>query len=167
MVIEHQRDHLPVLIFFYFACHFMPPHLFVERIQQLLSRRSARECGTMMLCSAETTKVEQAFLCPRKGNTHAIEQVDDRRRHLAHRFRRRLAREKIDAVNRVVKMFPGRIALTLGVDRAVDAALSANGMRTLYGDDRKQIYRVTSFGDLHRRGQTCESTADDCDLDSI
>src|SRR5690242_17389461 len=100
--------------------------LLVERIQELLAGRSSGECSAVMFGAAETTKVEQAFVRAREGNAHAIEQVDDRWRHLAHRFCGRLVGEKVAAVNSVVKMFPGRIAFALGIDGAVDAALRAH-----------------------------------------
>ena len=103
----------------------------------------------------------------REGNAHAIEKIDDRRRHFAHGFGRRLVREKVAAVNRVVEMFPGRIAFAFGVDRAVDAALSANRMRALHRNDRKKIDRVTRLGNPHCRRQTGEAAADDRDLDSV
>ena len=88
-----------------------------------------------MFCAAEATEVEQSFVRAREGNAHAIEQVDDRRRHFAHGFGGRLIGEKVAAVNRVVEVFPGGIAFAFCVDRAVDSALRANRMRTLYRND--------------------------------
>src|SRR5207244_11646673 len=138
---------------------FRTQHLVVERIQKLLSRRSAGECGAVMFGAAKAAKVQQSLFRSREGNTHAIEQVYDRRRHFAHRFGRWLVREKVATVNRVVKVLPCRITLTFGVHRAVDSALRANRMRTLYRDDGKQIDRVPDFSDLHRRRQTRKSAA--------
>src|ERR1051325_2311909 len=121
MVVEHERHHFPVLKFPDFAVDFGPPDLFVERVQELLTRRSSGECSAVMLSAAEASKVEQTLGRTRKGNTHAVEQVNDRRRHFAHLFDGRLIGEKVTAVNSVVKMFPRRIALAFSVDRAVDA----------------------------------------------
>src|SRR5215475_6493205 len=103
----------------------------------------------MMSRAAKTPEVKQSFARPGEGNTHAIEQVDDRGRHLAHGFRRRLVREKVTAVNSVVEMFPGRVAFALCVDGAVDTTLRTNRMRTLYWNYREEIYSVTCFRDLH------------------
>ena len=70
-------------------------------------------------------------------------------RHLAHRFDRRLVGEEVAAVNRVVEVFPGRVAFAFGVDGAVDAALRADRMRTLHRNDREQIDRMARLSDLH------------------
>ncbi len=88
-----------------------------------------------MFGAAKATKIEQAFLSAREGNAHAIEEIDDRRRHLAHGFCRRLIGEKVAAVNRVVEMFPGGIAFAFGVDGAIDATLRTNRMRAFDGDN--------------------------------
>src|ERR1043166_5862831 len=126
MIVEDERHHLPVFKLPDFALNFVTSHLLVERVEELLARRSSGERGAVMFGAAETTKVEQAFVRTREGNAHAIEQVDDRRRHLTHRLRRRLVGEKVAAVNSVVEMFPGRIAFAFGVYGAVDAALRAH-----------------------------------------
>ena len=135
VVVEHERQHFPVLKLSDFAADFVAPYLFVECVKKLLAGRSAGKRSAVMFRAAEATKIEQAFLRAREGNTHAIEQVNDRGRHLAHGFRRWLIGEKVAAVNSVVEMFPGRIAFAFGVDRAVDAALRANRMRTLHRND--------------------------------
>src|ERR1043166_7062439 len=120
-----------------------------------------------MFSAAETAKIEQPFARTRERHAHAIEQVDDRGRHLAHCFRWRLIGEKVAAVDRVVKVQPGGIVFAFGVNGAVDAALCANRVRTLHGNDRKQIDSVTTLSDLHRGGETGEPTANDRDLQTI
>src|SRR5205807_10310929 len=100
------RHHLPAFVLTNFPRDFIATDLFIERVQKLLPSRCPRKGGAMMLGSAKTTKVEQSFIRSRKRHSHAIEQVDDRRRHLAHGFRRRLIREKVAAINRVVEMLP-------------------------------------------------------------
>jgi len=62
-------------------------------------------------------------------------------------------------------MFPGRVAFTFRIDRAVDAALGTDRVRTLYRYHRKKIDFVTGFGDFHGRRQTGESASNDYDLD--
>jgi hypothetical protein len=76
-----------------------------------------------MFSAAKTAEVEQSFARARERHSHAIEQVDDRGRHLAHGFGRWLIGEEVAAVDRVVEVQPGRITFALGVDCAVDAAL--------------------------------------------
>src|SRR5215217_564278 len=106
MIVEHERHHLPVFKFPYFAVNFVTTNLFVQGVEQLLAGRSSGERSAVMFSAAKTAEVEQSFRRAREGNTHAIEQVNDRRRHLAHRFRRWLVREKVAAVDSVVKVFP-------------------------------------------------------------
>src|SRR6185503_1888919 len=120
-----------------------------------------------MFSATETTKVEQSFRRAREGNTHAIKKVNDRGRHLAHRFRGWLVREKVAAVNSVVEMFPRRIAFALCVDGAVDAALRANRMRALHGHNRKQIDSMAGFRDLHGGRESSQSSADNRDFHSV
>src|ERR1700752_623010 len=123
MVVEPERHHFPVFKLPDLAAYFISSDLFVERVEKLLARRGAGKGGAVMFSAAKATKVEQAFRRSREGNTHAVEQVNDRRRHFAHRFGRRLICEKVAAVNSVVEMFPGGIAFAFSVDCSVDAAL--------------------------------------------
>src|SRR5439155_10404313 len=167
ITVEHQGQHGPGFIFLNPARHFVTPHLFIERVQELLARRSAGKCGAMMFGAAEAAKVQESFLRARKGNSHAIEEVDDCGGHFAHRFRGWLIREKVPAVNGVVKMFPRRIAFTLSIDCAVDTTLRADRMRALDRHDGKEIDVMTGFSDLHRRRETGEPAADYRDFDLI
>jgi hypothetical protein len=41
MIVEHQRHHFPVFKLPDFAVYFMSSHLFVERVEQLLTGRSS------------------------------------------------------------------------------------------------------------------------------
>ena len=115
-----------------------------------------------MQSSAESAKVQKTFLRPRKRNAHPVKKINDLRSHLAHFLDGRLIRQKIAAVNRIVKMFPRRIAFALRIDRAVDAALRANRMRTLDRNDRQKINIVSRFGNLHRRRKSRQAAADNC-----
>jgi len=107
-----------------------------------------------MLGATKAAKIQEPFGSAREGHAHAIEEIDDRGRHLAHGFCRWLISEKVTAVHRVVKVFPGRIAFTFGVDSAVNPTLRAHRMRTLNRNDREQINGVACLGYLHRRGQS-------------
>src|SRR5262245_16660663 len=128
MIVEHERHHFPAFVFLHLACNFEPADLFIKRIQKLLTGRSACERSAMMLGTAEASEIEQALAGSRERNAHAIKQVNDRRRHVAHGFGWRLIGEKVPAVNRVVKVYPRRITFTFRVYCAVNAALRANGM---------------------------------------
>src|SRR6185295_13329138 len=120
-----------------------------------------------MFSTAETTEVEESFRSAREGDTHAIEQVNDRRRHLAHRFRGWLVREKVAAVNSVVEMFPRRIAFAFGVDGAVDATLRADRMRALYRHDGKQIDSMAALRDFHGGREARQPASDNRDFHSV
>ena len=69
-------------------------------------------------------------------------------RGLAHVLDRRLVGQKIAAVNRVVKMLPGRIAFALQVLGGVDAALRAHRVRALHRNNGEQIDVRAHLGDL-------------------
>src|SRR2546423_5307503 len=145
----------------------MAAHLFVQRVEKLLTRRSASECSAVMKRSAEATEIQQTFRSAREGNAHSVEEIDNRGSHLAHCFYGRLVRQKISAVDCVVEMLPGRIALAFGVHSAIDSALRADRMRALHGHNGEEVNRVTLFGNLHRCRQSCESAAYDCYSDSV
>src|SRR5215831_14358592 len=106
MAVHDERHHLPRLILRYLAADFVAPHLFIERVEQLLSGGSAGEGGTVMFGAPEPAEIEHALRRAREGDTHAIEEVDDRRRHFAHGLSGRLISEKVATVNSVVEVFP-------------------------------------------------------------
>src|SRR5271170_8138959 len=115
----------------------------------------------MMLGAAEAAKIEQPLGGAIEHHAHAIEEVDDAGRRLAHPFDRRLVGEEVAAVDGVVEMNHRRVALALGVDRAVDAALRAHRMRSLDRHDREEIDFLALLSQLHCRGQTCQPAAYD------
>src|SRR5437588_13111506 len=120
-----------------------------------------------MKCAAEASEVEKTFGRAREGDAHSVEEVYDRGGHLAHLLDGRLAGEEVAAVDRVVEVLPGRVALAFGVDRAVDAALRTDRVRALDGHDREEFDRVPALRDLHRRRKSGESAADNRDPDAI
>jgi hypothetical protein len=126
MIVEDERQHLPSLVLRNSLFDFPTSDLFVESVEKLLTSRGSRECRAVMQSSAEPTEVEQAFFRSRERDAHAIEEIDDPGRHVGHPLDGRLIREKIASVNGVVKVFSGRVALALGIHRAVDAALRAH-----------------------------------------
>src|SRR5437764_15277354 len=91
----------------------MAAHLFVQRIEKLLTRRSASECSAVMKRSAEATEIQQTFRSAREGNAHSVEEINNRGSHLAHDFHWRLDRQKISAVNLVYIMLTVLIVLTI------------------------------------------------------
>src|SRR5437764_5494300 len=121
MIVKDERHHLPAFILLHLASDLKTSHLLIERVEKLLACRSSCERRAVMLRSSEATEIEQAFFRAREGNAHAVEKVNDRGSHLAHGFRRWLIRQKVSAIDRVVKVFPRRIAFAFRVDRAVDA----------------------------------------------
>ena len=139
----------------------MPPDLLVERVEQLLARRGPGEGGAVVQRAAEAAEVDEALGCAREGHAHAIEEVDDARRRLAHGPDRRLMGEEVTAADRVDEVDLGRVALALGVDRAVDAALRAHRVRAPAGDEREHVHVVAGLGELDDRGQAREPAADD------
>ena len=67
--------------------------------------------------------------------------------------------QKVAAINRVVEVHPGGIAFALQVLGGVDAALRADRMRALYGDDREQVNLAAHFGDLDDGGKARQPAA--------
>ncbi len=73
----------------------------------------------------------------------------------------RLIGKEVTAVNGVVEVDRRRVALALGVDGAVDAALRADRVRALHRHNRKQIDLLALLGQLHCGHQTREAAAND------
>src|SRR4051812_32225347 len=48
MIVEDQRQHLPMFELPHLAVNFIAPHLFVQRIKKLLARRSSCESSAVM-----------------------------------------------------------------------------------------------------------------------
>ena len=136
-------------------------HLLVERVDQLLPRRRAGEGGAMEQRAAEAAEVEQPFGRPVERDAHAVEEEDDRRPRLAHRLHRRLVRQEVAAVDRVVEVPPRRVALALPVDGGVDPALCTDGVRALDRHEREQVDGEPRLGDADRGHEAREPAADD------
>src|SRR5581483_1217661 len=161
--VEHGGKKFPRFEFRYFAFGFISANLLIERIKKLLAGSRSGKCGSVMQRATKATEIEQAFGSAVERHAHAIEQIDDARRSLAHGFDRRLVGEEVAAVNRVVKMYPGGVAFALEVLGSIDSALRANGMRTFDGHDREKVDVATHFGDLDRGRESGESATDNDD----
>ena len=82
--VEHCRQKFPMLVLLDLALGLIPAHLLIERVKQLLPRGRARECGAVIQRPAKAAEVEQAFRRSIEGNAHAVQQINDARRGLAH-----------------------------------------------------------------------------------
>src|SRR5439155_19698539 len=91
-----------------------------ERVARMLARGRAGEGRAMEERAPETAEVEEPFRRPAERHAHAVEEEDDPRPGLAHRLHGRLVGEEVAAVDRVIEVPPGRVALPLPVDRGVD-----------------------------------------------
>ena len=135
--VQHRGQERPAFVFFYLAFGLEAAHLFVEGVENLLAGSGAGECGAIEERAAEAAIIEKALSRAIEHDAHAIEEIDQVGRVIAHRFYGGLVGEEIAAVNRVVKMDGGGVAFALGVFCGVDSTLRADGMRTLHGHDRK------------------------------
>src|ERR1051325_9567961 len=61
MIVEYERQHLPVLKLSNLPGNFVTANLLVECVEKLLTRRSSGECSAVMFGAAETAEVEQSF----------------------------------------------------------------------------------------------------------
>ncbi len=100
IAIEHGGEELPVLVLGDLAFSLVAAHLLVERVEQLLAGGGAGEGGAVEERAAEAAEIEHAFRSAVEGDAHAVEQVDDAGRGLAHIFHRRLVGEEVAAVDR-------------------------------------------------------------------
>ena len=157
--VDDGGEKLPAFVLLHLAVGLVPAHLLVERIEQLLPSRCAGKSRAVVERAAEAAEVEQTFRSAIEGHAHAVEQVDDGRRGLAHRLHRRLVGQKVAAVDGVVKVLAGGVAFALQILGRVDAALRANRVRALDRDDREQVDRAAGFGDLDDRRESRQSSA--------
>ena len=164
LAVEHRREKFPVLVLLYLAFGFIAPNLFVKRIEQLLPGGRAGKSRAVVERAAEAAEIEQTFRRAVEGHAHAVEQVDDAGRGVAHRFHRRLVGEEVATVNGVVKMLPGGVALALEILGRVDPALRTNRVRPLHRHDGKQIDVAAHLGDLDDCRQSGEPAADHDDF---
>ncbi len=138
--------------------------MFIEGVEELLAGGGAGEGGAVIERAAETAIVEQAFGRAVEHDAHAIEEIDDVGGFVAHALDERLIGEEIAAVNGVVEMLGGGVAFALLIFRGVDAALGADGMGTLYGNDGEKIDRDAGFGDTDCGHESSEATTNDDDF---
>src|SRR6266446_9758832 len=124
-----------MLVLLYLAFGFVAADLLVERVEKLLAGGCSGERGTVVEGAAEAAKVEQTFGRAIERNAHAVEQIDNAGRGVAHGFDRRLVGEEVASVDGVVEVLPGGIAFAFQVLGGVDASLRANRVRALYGND--------------------------------
>src|ERR1700691_179402 len=151
--VEHGGEKFPVLVLFYLAFGLVAANLLVERIEKLLSGGGSGKSGAVIKRASEAAKIKQSFGRAIKGNTHAVEQINDTGSGFAHGLDRRLVGEEIAAVNCVVEVFTGGIAFAFEILGGVDASLRAHRMRALYGDDGEQVNLSAHLGDLDDGGQ--------------
>ncbi len=114
--------------------------------------------------AAEAAEVEQAFGGAIEGHAHAVEQIDDGGRGLAHGLDGSLVGEEVAAVDGVVKVLRGGVAFAFEILGGVDAALRAHGVRTLDRDDGKQVDRAAGLGDFDDRRESGEPSANHDDF---
>src|SRR5580658_12105 len=157
--VEHGGEKFPVLVLLHFAVGFVAPDLLIEGVEKLLAGGGSGEGGAVIERATEAAEIEQTFGRAIEGHAHAVEQIDNAGSGLAHGLDRRLVGEEVAAINRVVEMFVGRIALALQVLGGVDASLRAHRVRALYGDNREQVNLTTHLGDLDDGGQAGEAAA--------
>ena len=110
-------------------------HLFVERIEELLTSCGTGKSGASFLRAAESAQVKQAFTGSIEHYAHSVEHVDDFWGGFAHGAYLRLVRQKVATVNGVVEVLVYRITFAFGVQRGVYAPLRTGGMRALEGDE--------------------------------
>ncbi len=153
-----------MLVLLDLAFGLIPPHLLIERIKQLLPGGGTRERRAVIKSSAKAPEIEQSLRSAVEGHTHAVQQIDDAGRGLAHGLDRRLIGQKIAAINRVVKVLPGGVALALQVLGCVDSTLRAHRVRALHRNDGEQVDLSAHFRDLDDRGQSRQPAADHHDF---
>ncbi len=180
VVVDHQGDEVPVLEL---ADHsladegradivdevdgLVASHLLVEGVEELLAGGGAGEGGAMEQRSAEASEVEQAFRGTIEGDAHAVEQVDDPRGGVGHALDGGLIGEEVAAVGGFLEVDAGAVALALGVDGGVDAALGADGVAASDGDEREEIDGDACFAELDGGHQAGEAAADDGDASDV
>ena len=80
-------------------------------------------------------------------------------RGLAHGLDGSLVGEEVAAVDGVVEVLGGGVALALQILGGVDAALRADRVRALDRDDGKQVDGAAGLGDLDDRRESGQSSA--------
>ena len=136
--------------------------LFVEGVEQLLAGGGAGKGRAAVERAAEAPLVAKALGRAVEGHAQPVHQVDDLRRPVGHFLDRRLVLEEIAAVDGVVKVLPLGVAqLPREVVDAVDAALGADAVRALDGQQAHQADAAFELGQFHGGRQPGQSAADD------
>ncbi len=161
--VEDGGEELPAFVLGDLAFGLVAADLLVERVEELLAGGGSGEGGAVVEGAAEAAEVEQAFGGAVEGDAHAVEQVDDGGALLAHLLDGGLVGEEVAAVDGVVEVLAGGVALALEVLGGVDAALGADGVRALDGDDGEEVDLAAGFGDLDDGGEAGEASAYDDD----
>jgi hypothetical protein len=113
--VDDGGEKLPAFVLLDLAFGLVAAHLLVERVEQLLAGGCAGEGGAVVERAAEAAEVEQALGGAVEGHAHAVEQVDDGGRGLAHGLDGRLVGQEVAAVDGVVEVLVGGVALALQV----------------------------------------------------
>ena len=161
--IEHGGEELPALVLFDLAVGLVAADLLVEGVEKLLAGGGSGEGGAVVEGATEAAEIEQALGGAVEGHAHAVEEVDDGGGVFAHGLDGGLVGEEIAAVDGVVEVLVGGIALALQIFRRVDAPLRADGVRTLDGDDGEEIDGAAGFSDLDDCRESGKASADDDD----
>ena len=161
--VEDGGEELPAFVLGDFAFGFVAADLFVEGVEELLAGGGSGEGGAVVEGASEAAEVEEAFGGAVEGDAHAVEQVDDGGALRGHVLDGGLVGEEVAAVDGVVEVLEDVVALALEVLGGVDAALGADGVRALDGDDGEEVDRAAGFGDLDDGGEAGEAAAYDDD----
>ena len=157
--VEDGGEELPALVLLDFAVGLVAADLLVECVEELLAGGGSGERSAVVERAAEAAEIEQAFGGAVEGHAHAVEQVDDARCGLAHGLDRGLVREEVAAVNGVVEVLVGGVAFALQILGGVDAALRADGVGALDGNDGEQVHVAACLGDLDDCCEAGEASA--------
>jgi hypothetical protein len=156
LLVLDEAQILPVLVLADQALRLVAAHLLVEGVEELLPGRGAGESGAVVERAAEAAEVEEPFAGAVEGHAHAVEQVDDVRRRVAHALDRRLLGEKVASLERVLDVDVGIVALAFGIDGAVDSALRADRVASLHRHDGEDVHLLPRLGELDHRHQPGE-----------
>src|SRR5579863_10031001 len=88
--VDDGREKLPALVLLDLAFRLIAAHLLIESVEELLAGGRSRKGGAVIEGAPEPAEIQEAFRGAVEGDTHAIEEVDDPRSCLTHRFDRRL-----------------------------------------------------------------------------
>src|SRR6185503_13460022 len=148
LCIQNGGEKLPAFVLGDLTLRLVAANLFVQRIKELLPGGGACERGAVEERSSEASEVEQALRGAVEWHAHPVEQVNDGRTLFTHLLDWGLVGEEVAAVDGVVEVGPGAVAFALEVLGGVDAALRADRVRTLHGNDGEKINGTASLGDL-------------------